>query len=111
MSDSSIKSEYDKLKKNRKHITFKNISFSEYKNNYIHKPNNNNKSLKLAIIIPFREPLQHAFSLYNQHKKFISLQKKDDFIRKYMFWIGHSEFGMDYELIFKDNIIHEDSNE
>ena len=53
MSDSSIKSEYNKLQKNRKYITVKNISFSEYKNNYVEK--SNNKSLKLAIIIPFRE--------------------------------------------------------
>ena len=89
------------------------------KHRYLSKNNQNIKRIDYLIknfpnskiIIPFREPLQHANSLYNQHKKFISLQKKDDFIRKYMFWIGHSEFGMDYELIFKDNIIHEDSNE
>ena len=41
------------------------------------------------------------------------LQKEDPFARRYMSWIGHSEFGMDYEPIFKDETIynnHEDLN-
>lgn len=77
MSDLSIKSEYDKLQKNRKYITFKNISFSEYKNNYIEKTNNN-KSLKLAIIIPFREHIDstirinHLKQLYKHMNNFFN---------------------------------------
>ena len=74
------------------------------KNRYISKNNQNIKRINYLInnyphskvIIPFREPLQHSFSLITQHKKFISLQKNDDFIRKYMSLIGHSEFGLDY---------------
>ena len=89
------------------------------KHRYLSKNNQNTKRIDYLIknypnskiIIPFREPTQHAFSLYNQHKKFISLQKKDDFNRKYMFWIGHSEFGTDYNCISKNNIVYENSNE
>ena len=74
------------------------------KNRYLSKNNQNIKRIKhlinnypnSKIIIPFRDPLQHSFSLFTQHKKFISLQKNDDFIRKYMSLIGHSEFGLDY---------------
>ncbi len=63
------------------------------------------------ILIPFREPLQHAFSLLHQHKRFIYLQKKDDFIRKYMSWIGHIEFGIDYVHDTYDNIIYDNTYE
>ena len=63
------------------------------------------------ILIPFREPLQHSFSLLHQHKRFISLQKKDDFIRKYMFWIGHIEFGMDYAYDSYNNVIYNNTYE
>lgn len=48
------------------------------------------------FIIPFRNPLQHAFSLFNQHKRFLDLQKKDGFITNYMDWLGHNEFGQGY---------------
>jgi len=64
-----IKSEYKQLQKNRKHITFKNMSFSEYKQNYTIKTNN--KSLKLAIIIPFREHLETKIRL-NHLKKLVT---------------------------------------
>ena len=30
----------------------------------------------------------------HQHNKFIELQKKDDFVLKYMNWLGHHEFGI-----------------
>ena len=80
------------------------LCFKYKKKRYLSKNNQNIKRIKYLIknypsskiIIPFREPLQHSFSLYTQHKKFISLQKKDKFIRKYMSLIGHSEFGLDY---------------
>ncbi|MDB5130963.1 MAG: Sulfotransferase family protein [Mucilaginibacter sp.] len=46
------------------------------------------------IIIPFREPLQHAVSLLNQHKHFSKVQSKDKFSLDYMNWLGHFEFGL-----------------
>ncbi len=45
------------------------------------------------IIIPFREPLQHAASLLNQHKHFLKMQLDDKFSLDYMNWLGHFEFG------------------
>ena len=49
------------------------------------------------FLIPIREPLQHAFSLLNQHKHFSQLQNNDDFIRRYMNYLGHNEFGLNHK--------------
>ena len=56
------------------------------------------------ILISFRDPLQQASSLFSQHKKFIKGQNKDTFVRYYMNWIGHSEFGLDYKMIHPSNL-------
>ena len=66
---------------------------------------NNNNLLRLSglarafpashIIIPFRSPLQHASSLLRQHQNFSSAQAEDPFVRQYMRWLGHFEFGLD----------------
>ena len=87
------------------------------KKRYLSKNNQNIKRIEhlldkypnSKIIIPFREPLQHSFSLFTQHKKFISLQKNDDFVRRYMSLIGHSEFGIDYMPQFKNELKYFDS--
>jgi hypothetical protein len=65
---------------------------------------NNNNVLRLAaiqkafpnalILIPFREPLQHAHSLLRQHVRFSELQAKNRFTLDYMTWLGHHEFGL-----------------
>jgi hypothetical protein len=47
-----------------------------------------------SIIIPFRDPLQHAISLLNQHKHFSKVQSEDKFALDYMNWLGHFEFGL-----------------
>ena len=47
-----------------------------------------------TILVPFRDPLQHAISLLNQHLHFSELNKKDPFSLKYMNWLGHHEFGL-----------------
>ena len=49
------------------------------------------------IIIPFRNPIQHAYSLLNQHKRFCILQKKNKFILEYMNLLGHYEFGLEHK--------------
>ncbi len=87
------------------------------KNRYLSKNNQNITRIEYLIknypdskiIIPFREPLQHSFSLLNQHIKFNSFQKNDDFIRKYMSLIGHSEFGLDYIPQFDENLKYFDA--
>jgi hypothetical protein len=68
---------------------------------------NNNNLLRLqgikksfpesVIIIPFREPVQHALSLFHQHQNFVSIQSKDSFSLKYMNWLGHYEFGLNHK--------------
>ncbi len=46
-----------------------------------------------AIIVPFREPIEHAASLLRQHLSFLDLHRKDAFARDYMAGIGHFDFG------------------
>ena len=72
---------------------------------YLSKNNLNYKRIDLIysilpnsiFLIPIREPLQHANSLLNQHLNFSKLQKKDDFIRRYMNYLGHNEFGVNHK--------------
>ena len=75
-----------------------------YPKNYLSKNNNNIlrlKALKEAfpnsvIIVLFREPLQHAYSLMNQHKRFLLMHNNDPFSKKYMAWLAHYEFGLNH---------------
>ncbi|MBI5218333.1 MAG: sulfotransferase [Bacteroidia bacterium] len=74
---------------------------------------NNNNILRLSpilknfpnsrVIIPFRNPLQHALSLLNQHHNFCNIHKKNRFALNYMNWIGHHEFGLNHKPFFLDN--------
>jgi hypothetical protein len=71
---------------------------------YLSKNNNNILRLnsirqafpRALIFIPFREPLAHAGSLLRQHKNFIKLQAEDPFVKSYMTWLTHHEFGQDH---------------
>ncbi len=45
------------------------------------------------ILIPFREPLEHASSLLRQHRNFLKIHGEDPFASKYMEDIGHYDFG------------------
>lgn len=72
---------------------------------YLSKNNLNYKRIDLissilpncVFLIPIREPLQHAYSLMCQHANFSKLQKNDDFIRRYMNYLGHNEFGLNHK--------------
>jgi hypothetical protein len=65
---------------------------------------NNNNILRLSaihrafpnalILIPFRDPFQHALSLFRQHRHFSELQAASKFTLSYMTWLGHHEFGL-----------------
>lgn len=46
-----------------------------------------------TIIVPFRQPLQHAASMLRQHLNFIQIHQQDAFARDYMAAIGHFDFG------------------
>lgn len=69
---------------------------------YLSKNNNNILRLNYLkksfpeskIVIPFRDPLQHALSLQNQHIHFSDMQKENKFSLDYMNWLGHFEFGL-----------------
>ena len=61
------------------------------------------------ILIPFRDPIQHSYSLLSQHQQFIESAKNDRFLSDYMRWIGHTEFGPNYMPINNKNLIFEDN--
>ncbi len=46
-----------------------------------------------TIVVPYRDPLQHAGSLLSQHEHFVAVHKRDAFGQEYMNWLGHHEFG------------------
>ncbi|MDB5256659.1 MAG: sulfotransferase family protein [Chitinophagaceae bacterium] len=50
-----------------------------------------NKDFKVIFI--FRNPIEHAYSLFKQHQRFKVLHKEDPFSLEYMNWLGHHEFG------------------
>ena len=81
------------------------ISISQNKTKYLSKNNLNFKRIDLIhsilpnsiFLIPIREPLQHSYSLLNQHLHFSQLQKNDDFIKRYMNYLSHNEFGLNHK--------------
>ena len=60
------------------------------------------------ILIPFRNPIQHANSLLTQHIKFVTKSENDHFIADFMKWIGHTEFGPNYIPVHHKNLCFED---
>jgi hypothetical protein len=46
-----------------------------------------------CIVIPFRQPVNHAASMLRQHRNFLARHASDPFSKKYMQDIGHFEFG------------------
>ena len=78
---------------------------------YLSKNNNNILRLgslrsafpRSVILIPFRDPLQHALSLLNQHLKFSRIQQEDSFARSYMTWLAHHEFGLEHRPFWFDS--------
>lgn len=86
------------------------ITFRENKNLYIAKNNNNilrlNSFKKLKntfIIVTFRDPLFHSHSLIKTHKIIIDSQKKNNFIKNYMDYLVHHEFGQNLKTMKFDN--------
>jgi len=45
----------------------------------------------------------HAGSLLRQHPNFVAQQKSDHFVRSYMTWLAHHEFGLDHRPFRFDN--------
>ncbi len=72
-------------------------------NNHILRMHNLNQDNNATIFVLFREPLEHAESLLNQHKSFCLEQQKDSFILEYMNWLGHYEFGLNQKPFLLSN--------
>ena len=101
--------DYDSFKKFKVYIS--NINTRYNKSRYLSKNNQNIHRISLIskhfhssnILVPFRDPIQHSYSLLKQHKRFNQFANKNNFIAKYMYLIGHTEFGPNYKpIIFKE---------
>jgi hypothetical protein len=74
--------------------------------NYLAKNNNlilRYKSLRsfnqdFKIVMVFRNPLSHAYSLLTQHNRFCDMHEADPFSLEYMNWLGHHEFGSNHKM-------------
>ncbi len=86
---------------------------------YLAKNNNNLlriKSLKKAfpesvIIVPFRNPYDQAKSLHRQHQEFLKVHSEDSFSLRYMNWLGHFEFGLNFMPFYVSNDVLPESKE
>lgn len=54
-----------------------------------------NESSKVVVIV--RRPEEVALSLLRQHLKQSDHQREDPFVKNYMGWLGHFEFGLDHK--------------
>ncbi|MCA9401184.1 MAG: sulfotransferase [Candidatus Omnitrophica bacterium] len=52
-----------------------------------------------VFVVPVRHPVPHVRSLRTQHASFSRMQKDDPFVKKYMDYLGHFEFGMSFKRI------------
>ena len=67
---------------------------------------------EFVFLVLFRDPLSHAYSLMQMHKKFCTQQGNDPFIEDYMNWLGHHEFGLNQKPFkFHDQIPEGNKNE
>ena len=71
---------------------------------YMSKNNNNVMRIQQLsdqagahLVLIIRDPLATASSLYRQHQRFTQLQTGDAFVRAYMRWLGHHEFGQGHK--------------
>ena len=102
----------------RKIIAIRRADTDHSPTRYISKNNLNIARLKSlskafpgsTVIVPFREPLQHAKSLLNQHVRFLQLHKEDAFSKRYMAGIGHFDFGANLKPIDFDGWLDQSEN-
>ena len=72
---------------------------------YLAKNNNNVlriETLRRAfpdacIVVPFRDPWNHAASLLRQHERFSAMHAEEPDSLTYMNWLGHYEFGANFK--------------
>lgn len=108
--------ERDETTKEKFKLYVELINHKYKKNRYLSKNNQNIRRLELIsgmfprsqILIPFRNPIQHSYSLLSQHQLFLDWSKNDVFISNYMKWIGHTEFGPNYIPIYDKHLSFRD---
>ena len=89
----------------RLYMDYQNLICIEPEKFYLSKNNNmllrydslRQLNKEFVFLVLFREPLSHAYSLLQMHKKFSDQQEKDPFIKDYMNWLGHHEFGTNHK--------------
>lgn len=87
------------------------VTLKEKKKIYLSKNNNNVEKIDILsdslenkfILILFRNPINQAFSLLNQHINFTKLQLEDPFVLEYMNLLSHNEFGLNHKPLFDKN--------
>ncbi len=92
----------DTLEKFKRYVAAVLASRENIEGRYLSKNNNNIVRLPTLcaafpnslFLVPLRNPLQHAWSLLNQHRRFE--KPEDKFTTDYMRWLGHHEFGADH---------------
>ena len=102
----------DLIEKFRQYVSYilRSQDRGDPKQRYLSKNNNNILRLdavqaafpRSVIVIPFRDPVQHANSLLGQHVKFCRQQGGDPFARSYMTWLAHHEFGLEHKPFWFD---------
>lgn len=61
------------------------------------------------FIVVYRDPVNHALSLLDAHRRFLKIQESDPYVLKYMNLIGHREFGSGaHKFIYKAITPHSD---
>lgn len=97
----SIEIDHEVIAKFRKYVA---LILRRYESSrYLSKNNNNVLRVhtlieafpRCRILCPIRDPAQQAYSLLKQHQKFKGKQAEDPFVRRYMGWLVHYEFGLD----------------
>jgi hypothetical protein len=94
-----------------KYLDFiKHCLFVNQKNIYLTKNNNHILRLtqlietqKFKILVTFREPLSHAFSLLNQQNIHTKIHESNSFSLQYMNYLGHHEFGLNQKFFLFKN--------
>ena len=49
------------------------------------------------VVMMFRAPLAHAASLRAMQRRYVAMQEGDPFVRTYMDWLAHHEFGLGHK--------------
>lgn len=84
---------YQELFKDTDHTTY----FAKNNNFILRYESIRKLNSRFSVLLAFRRPINHAQSLLNQHRNFLSQQKGDGFILNYMNWLGHHEFGVNHK--------------